>query len=347
MSKLEILNKRIHKLENRIEHLEATVEILNTVIETADKMLCTNIRKKVFASVFRHFRQRTGSSRKYYSVKNVSEALGYSRKYYFELCRAEQKKSIIENQVLSIVQSERKSLRQLGGKKLYHKIKLLLDEHGIKFGRDKLFVLLEKNHLLITRKKRYIKTTISIHSHRKHPNLVKATKIIMPEQVWVSDITYLRTKHGFCYLNMVTDAYSRKIMGYTVAATMNRKAMIAAYRMALSNRVYPATPLIHHSDRGGQYCSKDYIELSKNHHVKISMTENGDPYENALAERMNRTMKEEFGLGVILPSLQTAQILVAESVLLYNSERPHWSLKLKTPDQAHSLLILSSKTNGN
>ena len=310
-------------------------------------MLRINIRKKVFASVFWQYRQRTQYSRKYYSVKKVSKVLGCSRKYYYELCKARQKKSTVENQVLAIVQSERKVLQRLGGKKLYHKIKSLLDEQGIKFGRDKLFILLEKYQLLITRKKRFIKTTMSNHLLRKYPNLITNTKIIMPEQVWVSDITYLKTRNGFCYLNMVTDAYSRKIVGYVVSSSLGTKAMIAAYRMALANRVYPNNPLTHHTDRGVQYCSRDYITLSNSNQVEISMTEHGDPYENALAERMNRTMKEEFGLGVILPSLQTAQILVAESVLLYNSKRPHWGLKLKTPDQAHSLLILSNGTNGN
>ncbi len=347
MSKFEMLNRQIRELKNRIEHLEAEREILNTVIDTANKMLNTNIRKKVFVSVFLHYKHRTGSRRKCYTVIKVSQVLGYSRKYYYEICKAEQKKSAIENQVLAIVQSERKILFRLGGKKLYHRIKSLLDEQGIKFGRDKLFILLEKHQLLITRKKRFIKTTTSNHLLRKHPNLITATKVIMPEQVWVSDITYLKTKNGFCYLNMVTDAYSRKIMGYTVSSSLSAEAMIAAYQMALANRVYQNNPLTHHTDRGVQYCSRGYIALSNSNKVLISMTEHGNPYENALAERMNRTIKEEFGLGTILPSLQAAQILVAESVLLYNSKRPHWGLKLKTPNQAHSLPIISVKGNGN
>src|SRR5205814_2261347 len=136
----------------------------------------------------------------------------------------------------------------------------------------------------------------------KYPNIVKGLKIENPEQVWVSDITYLKTDEGNCYLNLVTDAYSRKIMGYAIADTMDTEAMIKALEMGLKNRKYPQNKLIHHSDRGLQYCSKEYVNLASKHEVKLSMTEQSDPYENALAERMNRTLKEEFGLGLKLKS---------------------------------------------
>ena len=245
-----------------------------------------------------------------------------------------------------MVQSKRKILPCLGGKKLYYQIGTQLNDSGIKFGRDKLFTLLSKHELLIKRKRSYTQTTMSKHWLRKYPNLVKAIAVTVPEQVWVSDITYLKTDEGNCYLNMVTDAYSRKIVGYAVSSTMNNEAMSAAYRMALKNRVYPETPLIHHSDRGLQYCSQEYVHLSNIHHVKISMTENGDPYENALAERMNRTMKEEFGLGRVLPSLETAERLVEESVKLYNNQRPHWALKFKTPNQVHLQKIPVQRATG-
>ena len=165
------------------------------------------------------------------------------------------------------------------------------------------------------------------------------------EQVWVSDITYIKSDEGNCYLNMVTDAYSRKIMGYAMAATMDTVSMIKAYQMALGNRVH-STPLIHHSDRGLQYCAEDYIQLSKDNHVKVSMTENGDPYENALAERMNRTLKEEFGLGRLLPSRQKAFRLVEEAVEIYNNYRPHWSLKMKTPNHIHLQKIPATEATG-
>jgi transposase InsO family protein len=176
---------------------------------------------------------------------------------------------------------------------------------------------------------------MSRHWLRKYPNLTKERVVTASEQLWVSDITYIKTQEGNCYLNMVTDAYSRKIMGYAIADTMNTDAMIPAYRMALRKRIHKSEQLVHHTDRGLQYCSSDYIQLSLKNNVNISMTENGDPYENALAERMNRTLKEEFGLGNNLPSKKVAVKLVEEAVEIYNNRRPHWALKLDTPNNVH------------
>jgi len=223
----------------------------------------------------------------------------------------------------------------LGGKKIYHQIKPTFNSHSIKIGRDKLFRLLSEYHLLIKPKRRYVTTTNSKHWLRKYPNIIKDKSITEPEQAWVSDITYIKTDEGNCYLNLVTDVYSRKIMGYAIAQNMNSEEMKKAYEMAIANRNYPDRNLIHHSDRGLQYCSGDYVQLSTNNNIRISMTENGDPYENALAERMNRTLKEEFGLGRILPSRQKAFTLAAEAVELYNQRRPHLSLNMKTPNNVH------------
>ncbi len=170
---------------------------------------------------------------------------------------------------------------------------------------------------------------------RKYPNILKEQLITRPEQAWVSDITYIKTDEGNCYLNMVTDAYSRKIMGYAIAQNMNTEEMKKAYQMAIENRMYPNEKLMHHSDRGLQYCSGEYVKLSTENKISISMTENGDPYENALAERMNRTLKDEFGLGRRLPTRQQAFRLVEEAVELYNNRRPHLSLKMKTPNNVH------------
>ncbi len=223
----------------------------------------------------------------------------------------------------------------LGGKKVYYQIKPTLNNHSIKIGRDKLFRLLSQHHLLIKPRRRYTNTTNSKHWLRKYPNIIKDQIITQPEQVWVSDITYIKTDEGNCYLNMVTDVFSRKIMGYAIAQNMNTEEMKKAYQMAIANRVYPHTNLIHHSDRGIQYCSNDYVQLSITNNIKISMTENGDPYENALAERMNRTLKEEFSLGRILSTRQQAFSLAAEAVELYNKRRPHLSLNMKTPNNVH------------
>jgi putative transposase len=242
---------------------------------------------------------------------------------------------VIEKEVLSLVHKERKILTRLGGKKLYHQIKPALAVNEIKFGRDKIFKLLGENNLLIKPKRTYTQTTMSKHWLRKYPNLIKDVVVDAPEQVWVSDITYIKSDEGNCYLNMVTDVFSRKIMGYAIAANMDTGSMIKAYEMALKNRKTNNHQLIHHTDRGLQYCSQEYVKLSVENGVRISMTENGDPYENALAERMNRTLKEEFGLGRLLPTRQKAFRLTEEAVEIYNSYRPHLALKMKTPNEVH------------
>lgn len=216
----------------------------------------------------------------------------------------------------------------------------------IKFGRDKLFKLLGENQLLIKPKRTYTQTTMSKHWLRKYPNVIKDLSITAPEQVWVSDITYIKSDEGNCYLNMITDAYSRKIMGYALSQSMDTTSMIKAYEMALKNRTTDISNLIHHSDRGLQYCSQEYVRLSEEYHIKISMTENGDPYENALAERMNRTMKEEFGLGRVLPSRQKAFRLIEEGVEIYNNYRPHWALGMKTPNEIHLQKIPATEATG-
>jgi len=218
---------------------------------------------------------------------------------------------------------------------VHYSIREEMTSRGLKMGRDGLFALLRYNGLLIKPKRRYVTTTNSKHWLRKYPNLIKDIEITQPEQVWVSDITYIKTDEGNCYLNLVTDAYSRKIMGYSIAKTMNTEEMKKAYEMAIAQRSYPNRKLVHHSDRGLQYCSAEYVQLTLDMEGSVSMTENGDPYENALAERMNRTLKEEFGLGRLLPTRQQAFLLAAEAVELYNSKRPHWALNLETPNNIH------------
>jgi transposase InsO family protein len=279
-------------------------------------------------------------------VARVAGLLGFSRQYYYKYRKEKEQRLVIEKNVLSLVHKERKILTRLGGKKLYHQIKPALAVNEIKFGRDKLFKLLAERKLLIKPKRTYTQTTMSKHWLRKYPNLIKGVVVDAPEQVWVSDITYIKSDEGNCFLNMVTDVFSRKIMGYAIAANMDTGSMIKAYEMALKNRKTNKHQLIHHSDRGLQYCSQEYVKLSAQNDIKISMTENGDPYENALAERMNRTMKEEFGLGRLLPSRQKAFRLAQEAVEIYNSYRPHLALKMKTPNEVHLQKIPATEATG-
>jgi putative transposase len=241
--------------------------------------------------------------------------------------------------VKKLIDAERKLLPRLGTRKLYHRIKPLLAEQGIKIGRDKLFNWMREYDLLLKPKRRYVQTTMSKHWMRKYPNLVSQVKITAPEQVWVSDITYIKTREGNCYLNMVTDAYSRKIMGYAVEDNMETSSMIEALTMAIKQCHPKQQKPIHHSDRGVQYCSKEYVKLLTDNNIQISMTQNGDPYENALAERMNRTIKEEFGLDGLVNTKQQVKKVVSEAVELYNNRRPHLSLKMKTPQMVHQQKI--------
>jgi putative transposase len=232
------------------------------------------------------------------------------------------------------VLAERKLLPRLGGRKIYYLITPSLQLQKIKFGRDKLFRLLKENNLLIKPHRRYIQTTNSKHWMRKYPNKAKELKLTAPEQLWVSDITFLKTEEGNCYLAMITDAYSRKIMGYSIADNMEAITVAKALQMALTNRLYN-DQVVHHSDRGAQYCSEEYVTVAEKAGIKMSMTEQSDPYENALAERMNRTIKEEFCLDHTLKSKEQTYEAVKQAIWLYNHYRPHQSLSLKTPNEQH------------
>jgi len=225
---------------------------------------------------------------------------------------------------------------RLGTRKLYHLIRPRLQEEQIKCGRDKLFRWLREDGLLINPKpRRYIQTTNSKHFFRKYPNLAKDMILSAPDQLWVSDITYIRTTEGWMYLSLITDAWSRKIVGHSIADNMEAATIADALRLALAGRVDKGAATVHHSDRGIQYCSREYTELALENGLRLSMTENGDPYENALAERMNRTIKEEFGLGRLLPQKAIAKPMAQEAIFLYNNARPHLSLQMKTPEQIH------------
>jgi putative transposase len=226
---------------------------------------------------------------------------------------------------------------RIGTRKLYHMLTDALQEHKIKIGRDKLFDLLEEHGMLVRRRKRRkVSTTDSNHPFRRYPNLTRELQVMRPNQLWVSDITYIRLIDEFCYLSLVTDAYSRRIVGYCLYPTLQKEGPLAALQMALSN--LPSTgeeSLIHHSDRGKQYCCDAYVNMLMEKKTIISMTEKGDPYENALAERVNRTLKEEFLLDQGFDSFELASGAVSNAVNIYNTQRPHDSCNRLTPDEAH------------
>lgn len=226
---------------------------------------------------------------------------------------------------------------RIGTRKLYHMLTEALQGHKTKIGRDKLFDLLEENGMLVRRRKRRkISTTDSNHPFRRYPNLIRELQVIRPNQLWVSDITYIRLVDEFCYLSLVTDAYSRKIVGYCLYPTLQKEGPLAALQMALNN--LPSTgieSLIHHSDRGKQYCCDAYVNMLMERKVTISMTEKGDPYENALAERINRTLKEEFLLDNGFNNFELALATTSNAINIYNGQRPHDSCNRLTPDKAY------------
>lgn len=210
-----------------------------------------------------------------------------------------------------------------------------MQQHAISIGRDAFFEMLSVNGLLVRRKKRSKpQTTFSNHWLRKYKNLIIGFIPNAPNQLWVSDITYIHLDDGFAYLSLITDAYSHKIVGFYLSEDLSAKGCIMALKMALKNN--PSfDKLIHHSDRGLQYCSADYVKLLQDNNIAISMTENGDPRENALAERVNGILKDEL-LEVCYPSYPEAQKAIATAISIYNHQRPHSSVDMLTPVIAHT-----------
>jgi putative transposase len=211
-------------------------------------------------------------------------------------------------------------------------------------GRDKLFSILRANHMLITPKRNYHQTTNSHHRFHKHKNLVSELEIKAPEQVWVADITYVGNRSNHAYLALITDAYSKKIMGYDLSDSLAVEGSLRALKMALKQRIYKQNPLIHHSDRGLQYCCNDYQKQLQKNKLVCSMTESYDPYANAVAERVNGILKDEFLLEQYRVDLKTLQKITAESIYLYNDYRPHLSCNMLTPNQMHCQKELKMRT---
>ncbi len=259
---------------------------------------------------------------------------GLSRQSYYKNKTNRIKRNADLIIVRDIVMRIRCKMPRIGTRKLYYLIKDELNELHIKIGRDVLFNFLRAEHLLIKPKRSYVKTTNSKHWMKKYPNLIKNIEVTKPEQLWVSDITYIQTEQGHNYLSLITDAYSKKIVGYELLNNLSTEGPLKALESALKSRKYTHN-LIHHSDRGLQYCSADYINKLTQNNVKVSMTENGDPYENAIAERINGILKYEFLIIDGFKNHLEALKVIKESIGIYNDERPHLSCEMLTPNQTH------------
>ena len=269
-----------------------------------------------------------------FGVGYLCRLFGKTRQGWYEQYNRDQDRSLSTVIILKLVEEIRQTLPRVGVRKLLYMLLPLLKEHNIKIGRDKLYDLLRQQGLMLRYRRRRPYTTDSGHPYKKYPNLIRDLVLTRTEQLWVSDITYLRLTQGFCYLSIVTDAYSRKIVGYQVHPTLASEGAIRALVMAI-NKLRRKQPLIHHSDRGVQYCCADYVQLLEHCKIKISMTENGDPYENAIAERVNGILKGEFGLSKKFTSIEQAIETTDQAIKAYNYKRPHASCNYLTPGDAH------------
>jgi putative transposase len=260
----------------------------------------------------------------------------YKRQAFYDAKKQEQTVTIAQMIVLCLVRETRQIMPLIGTRKLIQQLAIPLKEHGIKMGRDQLFELLRFHGLLVRRRRRMVKTTDSHHWLKKYPNLIIGINLNESEQLWVSDITYIRTLQGFSYLSLITDAFSRRIVGYCLYPTLEAIGCIYAFEMAMETRKKECK-LIHHSDRGIQYCSAAYVAMLTSGKIDISMTQSGSPYENALAERMNGILKNEFYPKRVYQNHKEAVKVLASNIQIYNSKRPHLSLGYLTPDIAHNM----------
>lgn len=268
------------------------------------------------------------------SIQTLCSLLGYSRQAFYKFVKHAEKEALQHDLILQEVLRIRKTLKRLGTRKLLFKMEGFMREHHIEIGRDAMFDLLATHKLLIRKRKRRVPiTTFSDHWMRKYPNLIVDFIPTAPNQLWVSDITYITLKDDFVYLSLITDAYSRKIVGFYLSETLSADGCIKALQMALKNNPQLGR-LIHHSDRGSQYCCADYVSILDKHFVKISMTQSGDPLENAIAERVNGILKDEL-LEKIYINYQEAKQAITAAISIYNYQRPHSSIDMLTPIEAH------------
>lgn len=264
----------------------------------------------------------------------LCELFGFSRQAWYDSKKRHSVKQMQEVFILKQVKILRREHPRMGAEKLLLLLASTLQEHNIKYGRDKFFNLLGEHGLLVRRRKRGPKTTNSNHFYRKYPNLIWDIELVSSGRLWVSDITYLRTEKGFVYLSLVTDAYSKKIVGWSLWPDLTSEGALNALRMAVAGEGVKPN-LIHHSDRGIQYCCNDYVNYLKGAKIGISMTENGDPYENAVAERVNGILKGEYSLQDTFADYHAALEAVKLAVYKYNHKRPHRSVDMMFPTDAH------------
>lgn len=267
-------------------------------------------------------------------MKGLCARVGFSRQAFYQEKKARKRKQVDKDAVIELVKSQRRIHPRMGTRKLYRIIKPDLNEMGLSIGRDHLFRMLREADLLIERRVRYNRTTYSNHSFRVYSNLIRHIEPFKPNQVWLSDLTYIFTEEGYMYLSLITDAFSRKIVGFDISDSLEFSGCLRSLRMALSGLKQSEHP-IHHSDRGAQYCCKEYVKIIESRDMLISMTESNHCYENAKAERVNGILKQEYFMGARFRSKSQAIEAARQAIQIYNEMRPHLSLDYRTPSQVH------------
>ena len=270
---------------------------------------------------------------------------GVNRQVYYRRLQTVKRRKSRAVKVIELVESIRIQMPKIGTRKLYFMLEEELKQ--LQVGRDMLFRILKANHMLIHPRRRYHVTTNSHHRFKKHKNLIENVVPEKPEQIWVSDITYVGNRQNPMYLALVTDAYSKQIMGHDLSNSLDVSGTLRALKMAVKKRRYKNNIITHHSDRGLQYCSNEYQDLLKRSKINCSMTESYDPYANAVAERINGILEGEFIGYKKQWSLQTMGELVKNSIEIYNEQRPHFSCYYRTPKQMHQQNEVKIKTYKN
>ncbi|MCH7337948.1 IS3 family transposase [Acinetobacter sp. NIPH 2699] len=321
--------QQIRQLEKQLAAEKLKTEFIEDVIYHMDKECGSGFRKKVYRA-----RLKDWQTKGQLSISRYCEWVGITRQAYYQSERRAQIMAQETQQVLELVMQYRYLMPSIGTRKLYWLIKPALVELGLKFGRDQLFKLLKENNLLIYPKRRYTKTTDSKHWMKKYPNLLKDYSPVQANEVLVSDITYVESAEGVHYLSLVTDEYTRQIKGYKLSSDMRAENIVQALHMAMKHMKDRAITMVHHSDRGSQYCSGLYQLALQKYDIKPSMTDGYDCYQNALAERVNGILKQEF-LTTRCKTMRELDHLIAESIVIYNCYRPHLSLNMLTPNQMY------------
>lgn len=265
----------------------------------------------------------------------LAAQLGVSRQGLYKQIKSLEEDFQLRKFIRKRVYELRSEMPRIGGRKILHILRPEFQELHINCGRDKLFKILRQEGLLVRKKKNVHKTTRRYKRFREHPNQIMDLELNKPEQVFVSDITYIGARKKHLYLSLVTDAYSKKIMGYHISEDLKTRSVMKALKMAINNRIYPTRKLIHHSDRGFQYCSDAFTQMLKDHKIEISMTTKYDPYENAIAERVNGILKDEFYIDDRRLEKNETIRLINKSIKTYNERRPHMSIHYLTPNEAH------------